>query len=406
MTLTQSTPAQIQQRFATAYNANAKVPANLGAGGSLGAVVNALESISVDLQQQISYASNLTRLASSASTVPGVNSPDVDTFVNQFLTGNGPNGAFRDPAVSSTLTVTFGVTSLSGTQLQVNVGTYVQTSNGIQFIVIADTNQAGYNAGLNAYVIPAGSTSVDATVQAVVPGTGGNVQARTISQILSLPGAPAPTGISTVTNAAGTSNGFDEESDQACIARFQAEMAGRWATPLGVSAAVSGAQAGLTYQIGDMLDQNGNVRENFFSVIFNVLGQNTGPTSTEIASVSAAVLANGPLGMPFAVAGPTLLPTDVSATLTLVPGADPATVVANANAALSAYLNNIGLVNGVVYTAANASTSAQYSEIIVVLRGVSGVANVTGATLNGGTADVTAAFGTQIVSGNFALATQ
>jgi phage-related baseplate assembly protein len=288
----------------------------------------------------------------------------------------------------------------------VNVGTYVQTSNGIQFVVIADTTQPAYSAVLNAYVLPANSSSVDATVQAVIPGTAGNVQGNTISQILSLPGAPAPTGISTVRNASGTSNGIDEESDQACIARFQAEMAGRWATPLGVAAAVDGAQGGLTYQVGDMIDQNGLTTPNFFSVIFNVLGQNTAPASSVISLVTAAVQANRPLGMPFTVVGPVLLSANVSGLLTLLPGADPSAVVGNANAALSAYLNFIGLVNGVVTTAANASTSAQYSEIIVVLRGVPGVSNVTGVTLNGGTADVTAPFGTQIVSGNFTLSTQ
>lgn len=405
--LAQSTPQQIQQRFATTYNANAKRKANLGVGSSLGSVQNAIVALIIDLQQQIAYDAAISRLQSSASTTPGVNSQDVDSFCAQF---NFP----RESAVPAQLDVTFGANSPATSQLQISAydpttntgGTYVQTPGGKQFFVIADTTQPGYNASLKAYVIDVGQQYVDATVQAVIPGTGGNVQSGTITQILSLDGAPAPLGVSTVTNANSTNTGIDEENDADYIARFQKFMSGKWATPLGVSAAVQDAENGLTYQIGDMLDQWGNPAPNFFAVIVNSLGQSTGPSSALLALVRSAVESNRPLGMPFAVDGPQLISVNVSAALTISPGAVQSTVIQNALNAAAAYVNAIGLVDGIITSPSSAITTAQYSEIMVILRNTTGVTNVTGLTLNGGTTDITAGYGQQLVSGTITLTPQ
>jgi phage-related baseplate assembly protein len=165
-------------------------------------------------------------------------------------------------------------------------------------------------------------------------------------------------------------------------------------------AVVPTAASGLTFTVGDMYDQYGNSAPNFFSVIVNVLGQNTGPSQTVLNEVTTVVQNNRPCGMPFTVTGPVLESVSVSATLTLQGGASSTAVITAANTAIQTYLNNIGL------DPYGNSTTAQASEITVLLKQVTGVANVTSLTLNGATADITAGFGTQIVVGTMTFTTQ
>jgi hypothetical protein len=402
--LQQSTAQQIQARMATSFASaatSAGIPvANLGPGGSLGAVFNAITAESIDLQGQIAYATAMTRLQSSASQIPGVNSPDVDSFYAQFGTAFS-----REQAVAGTTTVVFSSPSPAPSGgLVIAAGTTVQAAPNTQFIVIADATQSGWNAGLNAYVIAAGATTVSATVQAVAAGISGNVQAATITQILSLPNAPAPVGVNGVTNPQAVTNGSPQESDAASIARFQTWFSGRWANPQGVFAAVAGAQGGLTFQIGDMLDQYGDVVPNFLSVIVNVAGQNSGPSQTVLSTINAAVLANRPLGMPYTVVSPIIKTLAIVGTIVVNPNAVAATVIQNASNAVAAYLNGIGLINAVFTDPTDATTIAKYAEISSVILATPGVSNILpGWTLAGGTIDVTAPFGTQLVCGNITL---
>lgn len=393
--LTQFTPSEIQQDLTTAYNQSALVPANTGPGSTLGAIFNAETALTVGLQAQIAYVAGIGRLATSTGA-------DIDTFCAPF-------GIPRETAVAAQFDVAFSTSSPAQSQLTISAynsatgtgGTYVQTQSGTQFLVIADTSQPGYNAGLGAYVIPISGTTVNATVQAVVPGLGGNAQPNTINQILSVPGYPAPAGISSVNNPSSpTVKGSDAESDSAYIQRFQTTMGSRWATAPAIQAAVAAAEAGLTYTIGDMLDQYGNAKPNFFSVIVAQQGTGAAPSQTLLNTITTVVQNNRPVGMPFTVVGPVLETVNVTATLTLNPGASSSAVVQAAQTAVAAYINGIGMqITG-------ASTTCQYAQILVVLKGISGVSNVTGLLVNSGTADLTATFGEMFSSGTITLATQ
>lgn len=401
--LVQSSGEQIQSRILTAFNAGASaagIPvSNTGPGGSIGAVFNAIMTESVDIQRQIAYATALGRLQTSASTVPGVNSPDVDSFFAQFGFTRNAGG------YASTQTVWTAPTAAPVGGLFVAVGTICQAAPNTQFAVIADPTQSGFSASLNGYVMAAGATTVTCTVRAVNPGTSGNVSSNSIVQILSLPNAPAPVGITAVTNPSAVDNGAAEESDADAIARFQAWMQGRWANPAGVSAAVEGAENGLTFQIGDMLDPSGNITPNFFSVIANVAGTNGAPSTEVLTAINAAVLANRPTGMPYTVVGPTLVPIAVAASLTLLPSAVAATVLQNATNAVSAYLNGIGVAQGIYTDPSTAGTIAKYAEVSSILLNTPGVSNVVPETLtlNGTTDDVLGAFGQELVAGTISL---
>ena len=320
---------------------------------------------------------------------------DVDSFVAPF-------GITREAAVSASGAVVFSTPSLipNNQQIVIAVGTQIQTPSGTVFSVIADTGEAGYNPTLNGYVIVGGTNAVQATVAALTPGSGGNVQANTITQIVSSASYPSPPGVSQVTNAQGFTNGKDQETDSALKVRFNAFMAARFATIGAIQSAVAGVQTNLTYQIGDMLDQNGNYAPNFFTVFVNVIGQNTAEQDI-LPVVTSAVLSGRPAGMPFSIQSPTLLPVAVTGTLTLTAGANANTVNANAQSVVQAYLNNIYLPNMVTSaTVSTATTTAYYAQIMASLVNLPGVANVTNLQINNGTSDVLAPYGTQIVAGS------
>lgn len=389
MALQQLTFDQMVNKLVTAYNAQAAAnnspAANTGPGSALGAIFNAISLLSLDMQLQILYVNNIARLQTSTGA-------DIDTFVQPF-------GVTREAAVSATNSVIFTLNSVSASQTVIANGTYVQTVTGIQFQVVADTSQSGYSSANNGYLIPPGQTTVQATVQAVIAGSSGNVQAGTITQIVSEPGYPAPSGVSVTNNVAFT-NGSDEETDSALITRFQQFMSNRFATVGAVANATATAENGLTYQVLDMMDQYGNAKPNFFTVVVNILGQNSGPTNTVLTTVKNAVTASRPVGMPFLVTGPTLVTVNVSATLTLTAGASSSSVQSSATTSVTNYINNIGLnINGT-------STNCSYAQIVSLLLAVPGVANVTNVLLNSDTKDVTAAVGHQLVSGTTTWTTQ
>ncbi len=388
---------QLVQNAVEAYNAVAAKPANTGANSSLGPIFNAQALLATALQGQVIYVNGVARLATSTGA-------DVDSFVNAF-------GVYREAQVSSTGTVTFGTSSPAPSPILIYPGVTVQTPDGIQFSVIADTTQPGWSVASGAYVIQTGASSVNATVQAVVGGVGGNVLAQTITQIVGSASNPAPAGVATVTNSAAFTNGANQETDAALKARFALIMQGRWATDAAIETAVEGTQSGLTFSLGDGLDQNGNASPNFFTVVVNELNQSTGPTSALISSVYSSVQASRAAGVPFQVVGPTLLTVNGSVTLQLAPGASASAITAAAQAAFTSYLNTIGLGNTVVFpsTVSGATTRCSYNAVIALLAAISGVVSLPdppGLLLNGSTVDIIAPWGTQLVAGTLTVVTQ
>jgi hypothetical protein len=396
-TLNQLTFAQIQQQMASQYSAVAALPANVGPGSALGAIFNAFALTAVTIEGQIAFVNGISRLLTSAGA-------DIDSFVAAF-------GIIRNPSLSAFGNVTFNTPSpVSGSAVVIPVGTIIQTSLLLnppsltpaptQFTVIADVTQAGYNAGLNGYVINIGFTTVNATVAAVVPGSSGNVQANQITTIVSTSTNPAPAGVSGVTNPGPFTNGADAETDTALVARFQAFIANRWATDSALASAVTSASPGLTYLIGDQLDAFGNALPSTVTVVVGVLpspGVSGTPAGT-INTVQTALIPARPAGIPINVVGPTMVSVTVVATITLAAGAVAGSVSSAVSTAVQNYINGIGLANGTATTPATAATLTtvcSYSQVINVMAAVPGAKSVSLVTVNGGTSDIQIPFGSQ-----------
>ncbi len=173
-------------------------------GSVLRAVVEAVSAIALWLQGIALQVAALTRFATS-------NGIDADSWAADFrfhrLARQQPSSG---QVTLGRYTPTF--------QALIPVGTTVQTSDGTEiFAVIADITQTAYNAGLNAYVIPATTTTCTATVQATTPGTASNVAAGLINTL-----SPPIANVDYVTNASAFTNGAAAETDAAFRARVRA----------------------------------------------------------------------------------------------------------------------------------------------------------------------------------------
>jgi hypothetical protein len=165
----------------------------------------------------LQFQAQFTTLFARSTTCTG---PDLDSFYAQF---NFP----RAGASFANGSVTLSIASPANNNITVAAailnpdstytgGTIVQTIGGaIQYQLIPDINQTAYNIGLNAYVLPAGQTSITATANALVAGSASNVQAGQLIQFGS-----SSSNITFVNNPAPISNGSDHESDNHYRARF------------------------------------------------------------------------------------------------------------------------------------------------------------------------------------------
>jgi uncharacterized phage protein gp47/JayE len=359
---------EIVSGMAAATQAACSVLLDFGVGSILRAVAQAVAGQLLWIQAIVLRVLTLTR----ASTSVGA---DLDSWCADF-------GFARLPARAANGQVTFSRFTTTQ-QAVVPVGATLQTADGTQnFAVTLDTANTAYNAGLGGYVIPANTASVSVPVQAQVGGTGGNVQANTITVITS----PIP-GVDRVTNAAAFLTGVDAESDAAFRARFVLYLASlSKATKAAISSAILGVQQGLNFTITENQAYNGTTDMGYFYVVVDS-GDGTA-SSGLLASVGAAIEGVRPFCSRFGVFAPIIVTANVTMVITSAPGFNHPTVVGNVGAALANFLNSLSL-----------GVSVPYTQLASVAYGVDGVANVTGVLLNGGTADLTANQKQRIVAG-------
>ena len=353
----------------TAVQGRASSLVDFAIGSVLRAFTESVASVVVWLESLILVLLTTTRASTSSGS-------DLDSFVADF-------GLTRLPSQSSTGQVTFARFT-STMQAIIAVGTLVQTGDGTQqFTVIADATQAAYNGTLNAYVIAPGSGSANATVQAVNAGTSGNVGAGTISVI-----AQAVTYVDTVTNALAFTNGANAESDQALRARFVAYIASlSKATKAAILNAVLGLKIGAACALTENYAYNGTYQPGYFYAVVDD-GSGT-PGSTFLSSAANAIDAVRPFTVQFGVFAPVILTANVSMTATVAAGYDPVATKATARSAVLAYIATLSMGQMLPYT-----------RLLQVAYDASpGITNITGMTINGGTADLTATAQQRILAG-------
>jgi uncharacterized phage protein gp47/JayE len=308
----------------------------------------------------------VTRLATSVGS-------DVDSFVGDF-------GLTRLPAVASTGLVTFSrFTNTAQAVVLANAtpadSTQVQTADGTQtFYVTIDTSNPDYNSALGGYIITAGTTSIQVPVQANTAGAASNVAAGAISVLTTT--IPY---VDTVTNETTFSNGLDQETDDALKARFVAYLASlARATKTAIGYAINSVQQGLTYSLTENENYNGDTSYGYFYV---VVDDGTGaPSDQLLENVNAAIDAYRACTVMFGVFAPIVVTADIEMTITVAAGYTEDVIAADVVTAIETYINALGV-----------GVSLPYTRLMQIAYDVSpGITQVTGVTINSGTADLDA----------------
>lgn len=350
----------ITRNAVTAVQGAAKSLVDLTVGSVLRSVLEANSAIVLWLQGLILQLLATTRAATSNGT-------DLDSFMADF-------GVTRLPAVAASGQVTFSRFTPTN-QAIVPIGATVQTADGTQqYSVTIDTTNTAYSQSLGGYVIAPATASVSVPVLASTAGAAGNANATAINTL-----TQGISGVDTVSNLAAFTNGADAESDASLRTRFIAYVASlSKATKAAVSYAITSLKQGLTYTLTENQTYGGVTQNGYF---FVVVDDGTGaPPAQLLTSVANAIDLIRPVTSTFGVFAPVIVTANVVMITTTAPGYDHPTLVALVGTAIRNYINTLPL-----------GTSLTYTRLAQVAYDASpGVTNVTGVTLNAGTADIPA----------------
>lgn len=359
ITLQTQTFDQLVQTEAAAVQASSGgALIDFSVGSILRAVAEAVAMVALWLQGLILQLLTTTRAATASGD-------SLDSWMADF-------GVTRLPAVAATGAVVFSrFTATSAATIP--LGVIVQSADGAQqFFVAADGAQPAYSDGDEAYLIPPGVTSISATVQAVKPGTDGNVAAGVIVAL-----GQSVSGVDSVTNLAGFGSGAAAESDDALRGRFVNFMASlAKATRSAIGNAVTSLQEGLSYTLTEDYTYAGAYQPGYFYVVVDD-GSGSPPASL-LALVTASVDAVRACGTQFAVFGPVPVRAAVAVTVNAADGYAHVAVAAAVTLAITAYIAALPV-------GASLSWSRLYQIIYAASAGVAGVAAL---TVNGGTSDL------------------
>jgi len=374
MALTSQDFPTIVRNSVAAIQARTTALLDLTIGSVLRAILEANATVVLWLQGLILQLLSNTRAATSAGAA-------LDSFFADF-------GFLRLAAVSASGVVTFA--RFTNTyQAVIPVGTLISTGDGTQqFIINADTTNGAYNAGLNGFVIAPGVSSVNVTATAVTVGTGANALVGLISLITQ----PIPY-VDTVTNGAAFTNGVNAESDAAFRTRFIAYIQSlNLATKAAVGYAVTSLQSNMSYVLVENFTYGGVSQPGYFYVVVN---DGTGaPGSTILNSVSNAINLVRPFTSTFGVYAPVTTAANVAMTIVTASGYIHATVAAQVQSAISAYLGSMAI-----------GQSLSFSRLAQIAYDTSpGITNVTGVTLNALTADINPTNQQLVIAGTVTVA--
>ena len=341
------------RNMAASVQGGASALIDLTTGSVMRALLEANASVALWIQWLIVQVLAQTRAATSNGT-------DLDSWVGDFSLTRLPGQASTTTAIFSRIT--------PGLLASIPVGTQVKTADGTQtFAVLADATNAAFDATTASYTVAAAVASIALPVQALTPGSAGNVQAGLITML-----ASAIPGIDAVTNPNQAQSGMDPEPDAALRSRFANFIDSRSrATPTAIAFAIDSLQQGLSHVVTENIDPSGASSPGSFTV--TVDDGSGAPPSTLIAAVWAAVDAVRPVGTQFAVQPPSVVIANVSLTLTVSDTNKPAAQAA-VTTALTSFINGLPI-----------GAPLPLSRMAAVAYGAAGnITNVSGLTINGG----------------------
>lgn len=358
MQLSLQTFTNLVQGMAAAVQSSAAQLLDLSVGSTLRAILEASASVALWMQWLMLLVLQMTRAATS-------NGGDLDSWMADF-------SLVRLAASPASGMVAFSRYN-SGAGALIPVGALVRTIDGSEtFAVVANSSVTAWNSDLNGYIIGSGVSSLDVPVVAQTAGSCGNIQADWIVVL-----ATALSGVDSVSNGAGFTNGIDAELDNAFRLRFQNFLSSRaQATLCAVRYAISSVQQGLSYIIQENQNPSGQFQlGNFVVVVDDGSGY---PSNSLLSVIQQAIEAVRPVGSTFAVFPPVVSTVDVSLTITTTASADIAVVIPQIVDAIETYVNSLSV-----------GASLPASRVVqIAYTAASSVVNVTGILLNNQPSDI------------------
>ena len=321
---------------------------DLTVGSVLRAILEASASVALWLQYLLLQVLTLTRLATSIGS-------DADSWVQDF-------GMTRLPATAAAGQVVMTSFNPGSQAATIPNGATVRTGDGSQsFAVIGGP-----------YTRSIGTPTVTVSVQATNAGPAGNVEAGAISLL-----GTAISGIDTVSNLDSMAGGTAAESDSALRLRFVTYINTRsQATEQAIGYAIASVQQGLSYSIQENVTSDGTFAPGDVNVIVDD-GSGTPPAALLVA-VAAAIDPVRPVGTLISVNPPVLLIATISLTITASASGTFGTVQMSVQAALSTYINSLGV-----------GQALRFSRLAgLAYDADAGISNVQDVLLNSSTVDV------------------
>jgi hypothetical protein len=336
---------------------NTRKITNLTSGSIMQAIIQAIAGVLISLQQLIVHVYNTNRLATSTGT-------DVDSFINDY-------GLERPQATYAKTTLVL-TRATAGIELDISMDSICQTPGSqIQFQPIVDFNQESYDQVRGFYFFTPSDYTISITVEALVAGTGGNVGAGTITQIVA-----GFTGVNSITNPAAATNAQNADTDAQAKALFPAYIASlRTACNAAWENAIQSQGQNVTYQIIEYLHFDGSA---FVSGVTVVVDDGTGNASAPFLNgVTGAINAIRAAGIQFEVAKPNNVTINIQVTVSVASGVSLIATQNNVTAALQKFINTLGV-----------GVPVSFVDVANAIQDVAGVFSYTALTINGGTTDV------------------
>jgi uncharacterized phage protein gp47/JayE len=362
MPLTTKTLTQIVTEMVQTVQANCKTILNFSTGSIIRSFVEAVAGMILWVQALCSYVLALARATTSTG-------PDLDSWMADF-------NFKRLQAQPASGIVTFSRFTANVQSIIPITTTTVTTTDGSQvFFVIPDTNNSAYDPTQNAYVIPIGTSSITASVQASVAGSAGNVTANTVTLMQT-----AIQGVDTVNNGAPFTNGADKESDTAYRARFVLYLQSlSEATLSALEYAIEQAQPTAKYNIVENIDYaTGDQRLGYF---YAVVDDGSGdPPSGFINSIYRALDVARALTIVFEVQPPDVIDAAITLEVQIPAGAATTPVQTAVQNAIAQYVDSLNIGETLYFT--------RIAELAYDAR--TEVVNVTNVLINSATSDIVA----------------
>lgn len=345
--------ATIVTNIASGIQGRANQLIDFSIGSPLRAIAEGFAGLFLWFQAMVLELLKAARLSTATGT-------DVDTFVGDFQ-------VYRLLAQPASGVVIVSRLTVGPTTAFIPVGAQFQSSDGTQkYTVTANPTFVGYSAQLNGYTLAANTGAITVPIQAVNPGSQGNVVAGAIT------GFASPlTGLDSVTNPAALLNGFDSEADSSLKARFAAFILGLSRGDFfGTEYAVLSAAITVQWTLTEDFDYAGNWRPGYYYVVAD--DGSGAPSADFMTAITNAVNSVRPLGVQAGTFPDVIQNVVVSMIIQTATGYDHNTVVGLVAQTLENNINLLGLGNGLDF---NILSSWAYT--------VPGVTKVTSVLLNG-----------------------